>query len=99
MTDEERLRRALVDLAPRATPDEGAYIGLDRAITRRRRRRTANRVTALIVVLGVATGVLAGRTGDHRRSVETPPASGTPAPSTGPATTVPGATRVPFADV
>lgn len=99
MTDEERLRRALVDLAPRATPDEGAYVGLDRAITRRRHRRAATRVTALILVLGVAAGVLAGRTGEHRRSVETPPASETPGPSIGPTTTAPGATRVPFANV
>jgi hypothetical protein len=98
MTDEERLRRTLTELAPRATPDDRAFDGLDRAITRRRRRRAATRVSALIVVVGVAVGLLAGRGGDGQGTVENPPASGE-APSTAPTTPPPGATRVPFGDV
>lgn len=53
---EDRLRRALDDLAPRPAADEAAFGGVERAVARRRRRTAVARVAAAVALVGVAAG-------------------------------------------
>jgi hypothetical protein len=99
---EDRLRRALDDLAPRPSADDAAFAGLERAVARRRRRTAVARVAAAVALVGVAAGGAAlarsvGDAGDRPADVATPAQQGGDEGGTGGLstlrTTVPGPER------
>jgi hypothetical protein len=76
MSTEDKVRDALADLAPLVPAGDEALAGVRRAITRRRRRRTAVRVTvaAGLLVAVAAAGLLASVGGEDGTNIsETPP--------------------------
>jgi hypothetical protein len=98
---EERVRQALVDLAPTVPADGTARLGVARAVGRRRRRGVAGRALATAIVGGALAAVaIAGppTLGRDRAVVPAtslPPAATVPSPTTLPPQTTP---TVPPAD-
>jgi hypothetical protein len=81
-TTEDLVRDGLAALAPTARADAAAYAGIERAITHRRRRRTAARVAAVaaVALAAVGAGVL-GADRDETPGFSTrPDATATPEP-------------------
>jgi hypothetical protein len=98
MSGEDQIRRALSDLAPRPAADDAAFAGVERAVSRRRRRQAVGRVAAVCALLGLAAGgaALVRASGDDPPVVETP---AQPGPSREPESGTTGPERVRFANV
>jgi hypothetical protein len=77
--NDDPVRDALADLAPLAPADDAAFSGVRRAVTRRRRRRTAGRVAAAFLAVGLIAGgglaVTGGLGGEEGRVATRPPAN------------------------
>jgi hypothetical protein len=94
---EDRVRRALADLAPDAPADRTARLGVARAVGRRRRRGLAGGAlsTALVAAVLVAVAVAGPRALGRDRAV-VPATTVPPAMTVPPMTAVPPATTVPL---
>ena len=82
MTIEDLVRDSLARRAPTAPADDAAYAGIERAITRRRRRRAVTQVVAFAAVglAGFGVGALVVADDDPPSYSTRPEATGTPTP-------------------
>jgi hypothetical protein len=86
---EDRVRRALVDLAPTVPADGAARVGVARAVGRRRRRGVAGRVVATAIVGGALAVVAIAGPPAIRRDRAVVPATAAPPLTVTPPTTAP----------
>jgi len=86
MTIEDLVRDSLARRAPTAPADDAAYAGIERAITRRRRRRAVTQVVAFAAVglAGFGIGALVVADDDPPSYSTRPEATGTPSPDDDP---------------